>query len=95
MATKGVEVEIFGQRYRLRGEGAEGYIKEVASFVDRKMREMAERTPSVSTLHIAILAALNIADECLKSKKGSEELLRKIKTQRKRLEEFIASEMKE
>src|SRR3990172_8006552 len=58
-----VQVEIYGQSYNLRGEGASGYIQDLASYVDRKMREVSDATATVDSLKVAILAALNIADE--------------------------------
>ncbi len=58
-----VQVEIFGQSYNLRGDAEPGYINELAEFVDRKMREVSDAAPSVDSMKIAILAALNIADE--------------------------------
>ncbi|HYV84436.1 MAG TPA: cell division protein ZapA [Patescibacteria group bacterium] len=58
-----VQVEIYGQSYNLRGEGATAYLQELASYVDRRMREVAEATATVDSLKVAILAALNIADE--------------------------------
>ena len=58
-----LEVEIYGQRYPLRTDGDDEYVRSLAGFVDRKMREVAESTPTVDSLKLAILAALNIADE--------------------------------
>jgi len=58
-----VQVEIYGQSYKLRGEGESGYIQDLASDVDGKMREVSEATATVDSLKVAILAALNIADE--------------------------------
>lgn len=58
-----VQVEIYGQSYNLRGEGEVGYIQDLAAYVDRKMREVSEATATVDSLKVAILAALNIADE--------------------------------
>jgi len=58
-----VQVEIYGQSYNLRGEGESGYIQDLASYVDHKMREVSEATATVDSLKVAILAALNIADE--------------------------------
>jgi cell division protein ZapA len=58
-----IQVEIYGQSYNLRGEGEAGYIQDLASYVDRKMREVSEATATVDSLKVAILAALNIADE--------------------------------
>ena len=58
-----VQVEIYGQSYNLRGEGEVAYIQDLAGYVDRKMREVSESTATVDSLKVAILAALNIADE--------------------------------
>lgn len=60
-----VQVEIFGQQYTLRIDGDEKpeYVESLASYVERKMREIAEGTPTVDSLKLAILAALNITDE--------------------------------
>jgi len=57
------EVEIFGQTYNVRGEGDPNYLTELERFVDARMREVAEEVATVDPMKIAILAALNIADE--------------------------------
>ncbi len=58
-----VEVEILGKTYTVHGDKDHDYVRKVAEYVDRKMREIAQVTGTVSTSRIAILAALNIADE--------------------------------
>ena len=60
--TPSVRVEIFDQVYNLRGTDA-AYIKELAEYVDLKMRAVATQTSTVDTIRLAVLAALNIADE--------------------------------
>ena len=62
-ADESIEVEIFGQTYNVRGEGDPEYLKELARFVDTRMRDVAAQVATVDPLKIAILAALNIADE--------------------------------
>ncbi|HET7183703.1 MAG: cell division protein ZapA [Terriglobales bacterium] len=57
-----VRVEIFDQPYNLRGTDPD-YIFRLAEFVDSKMRAVAEQTSTVDSLRLAVLAALNIADE--------------------------------
>src|SRR5437016_2718991 len=57
-----VRVEIFDQGYDLRGTDAD-YILKLAEYVDGKMRAVAEQTHTVDTARLAVLAALNIADE--------------------------------
>jgi len=58
-----IQVEIFGQTYSVRADGDPEYIRELAGFVDKKMREVSEYAPTVDSAKIAILAALNISDE--------------------------------
>jgi cell division protein ZapA len=55
-------VEIFDQTYNLRGPDAE-YLKKLAEYVDAKMRTVAAQASTVDSLRVAVLAALNIADE--------------------------------
>jgi cell division protein ZapA len=57
-----VRVEIFDQAYNLRGSDPE-YILKLAEYVDSKMRAVAEATNTIDTVRLAVLAALNIADE--------------------------------
>jgi cell division protein ZapA len=58
-----VKAEIFGQTYTIRGELDHDYVMKLASFVDEKMREVADATATVDTQKVAVLAALAIADE--------------------------------
>ena len=61
---EGVEVEIFGQTYRIGGEPEK--IQPAAEFVDRKMREIADNhTARLPVLQVAILAAMEVASEFL------------------------------
>ena len=57
-----IRVEIYDQGYTLRGTDPE-YIVKLADYVDLKMRAVAEKTSTVDSLRVAVLAALNIADE--------------------------------
>ncbi|MEW5806295.1 MAG: cell division protein ZapA [Acidobacteriota bacterium] len=68
------QVEIFGQSYNVRGEGDTDYITEVAAYVDKVMRDVSNSTGIADTFKVAILAALNIADDylALKNKASSE-----------------------
>ena len=58
-----VSVEIRGQRYPIRSALDAQYVHGLASYVDDKMRAAADSTPSGDSLRLAVLAALNIADE--------------------------------
>ncbi len=57
-----VRVDIFDQSYHLRGTDTQ-YIAELAEYVDTKMRMISKQASTVESLKVAVLAALNIADE--------------------------------
>jgi len=61
-ANNSVRVEIYDQAYNLRGTDAD-YIMKLAEYVDTKMRLVSQQTSTVDSLRVAVLAALNIADE--------------------------------
>jgi cell division protein ZapA len=67
------EVEIFGQTYSVRGDGDPNYLMELARLVDSRMREVAAQVATVDPMKIAILAALNIADEFSRYRKQRED----------------------
>jgi cell division protein ZapA len=58
-----VHVEIFGQSYAVRAGAERGYVEQLAGFVDGQMKEVGRSTNTVDSVRIAVLAALNIADE--------------------------------
>lgn len=58
-----VRVSIFGSTYNIQGEADPEYINSLASYLNAKMNEVSDSMPSASAMQIAILAALNIADE--------------------------------
>lgn len=60
--AQSVRVDIFDQGYNLRGSDPD-YIGKLAQYVDGKMRAVAEQTATIDTMRLAVLAALNIADE--------------------------------
>jgi cell division protein ZapA len=63
-----VHVEIFGQTYAVKAGADGGYVEELAAFVDAQMREISRSGGAVDSVRIAVLAALNIADECFRAK---------------------------
>ena len=69
---RSVTVKIFHRTYRLRSQGDAQHIRDLADYVDRHMVRISDRTPTVDTLRVAILAALSIADECLSARRRLE-----------------------
>jgi cell division protein ZapA len=58
-----ITVEIAGQRYPIRSALDERYVTELAAYVDQKMRAASDAAPASDMLGLAVLVALNIADE--------------------------------
>ena len=69
-----IRVTIYDQEYPMGGQLDPEYKRKLAQYVDEKMRSIAKRTQTVESLRLAVLAALNIADECHQLKARHEEL---------------------
>jgi cell division protein ZapA len=76
--TEGIKVVIFDQEYFVRGDLDEAYIQKLGEFLDGRMRAIAGRTRTVDSLRIAVLAALNIADEFHQIKARYEEKTKRV-----------------
>ncbi|MFO7262964.1 MAG: hypothetical protein A6D91_07980 [Bacillaceae bacterium G1] len=70
-----VTVDIYGKTYTIRGDAPTEWITQVAAYVDQKMRDIAGRHLYLDTAKIAVLAALNLADEYFRLKQEHETLL--------------------
>jgi cell division protein ZapA len=68
MTTRVVTVEIHGQRYAVKSDLDQAYIAELAAYLDQKMRLAAEELASADTLRVAVIAALNLADELYRAR---------------------------
>ena len=64
--SESVTVNIFGQEYTLKGAADPAYVQKVAKFVDERMHEVAQGSNRPPTVKVAILAAVNIADELMR-----------------------------
>ncbi len=74
-----VNVKIFGQEFTIKGEDAPEYVEELSEFVDKKMREVASASSVITSHKVAILTAINIADELFRLRRemgGQEEEIR-------------------
>lgn len=94
-SSTSVDVEIFGAIYHVRGEQDQQHLLRLAEMVDQKMREISEKAPTVDTGKIAILAALNLADELLQCNNQQEgervEIMEKVAELTKVLTEALNS----
>jgi cell division protein ZapA len=67
------KVVIYNQTYNLRSDHDPEYIHELAAHVDRRMHEIARATMTVDSLRVAILAALQVADELYQARREMKE----------------------
>ncbi len=71
--SKPIEIEVYGQRFSLQGGSDEAYIQELASFVDDHMRTLTQNMKTGTPAKLAILAAVNIADQLFQQKRQQQD----------------------
>lgn len=84
-----VTVEIAGQRYPIRSSLDERYVAELAAYVDQKMRTAALAAPSTDMLGLAVLVALNVADELFRARSEQSTAHGEINERALRLERLV------
>lgn len=84
-----LKVELLGQQFTLRGEEDTGHLERVADFVKRKLGDVGAGTRSVGPTKVALLTALNIADDYIKAMDESTELKREVETRSRTLLELL------
>ena len=66
------KIQIFGKTYNLKSSSGKVETEEVAVYVDSKMRELAAMSSKTPTLDLAVLTALNIAQELIELQKQTD-----------------------
>ena len=68
---RSIAVRILGHEYRIKSEADEEQVERVARYVDETMTRIRERTKTVDSLDLAVLAALNLANDLLAHREGT------------------------
>jgi len=89
---RSVTVQIGGARYALKTDEDDRWVKAVAAFVDAKFRDTQKHTRTVDTQAVAVLTALQIAEELFSERQQSSELRKKIREKSQSLLEVLARE---
>ena len=89
---RSVTVQIAGVRYALKTEEDDRWVKAVAAFVDGKIREVQKHTRTIDTQAVAVLTALQIAEELFNERRQSSELRKKIRDKSQSLLDALARE---
>lgn len=89
---KTVNVEIMGQRFTVSSDAEEVYVRKVAEYVDGKIQEVLKTGRPVAKSSVAMLAALNIADEYYRLKESYEAMASRLGRLAKRLSTTLTEE---
>ena len=95
MAAGQIRVNIFGSEYTLVSDSDENYVKEIAQYIDEKMRVIDKNHSIKSTAKVAILAALNITEELFQERLYRQKLLDQLDEEAKRLNRGLAEVLEE
>jgi cell division protein ZapA len=84
-----IHIHVSGQRYPIRTTLPAAYVQELAAYVDRKMAAAAEASPSSDAVGLAVLTALNIADEFFRTRDAQQDETESITTRAEALERIV------
>jgi cell division protein ZapA len=88
-ADRVVHVEIFGQQYPVRSSLDAAYIQDLAAYVNAKMRAASDATPNSDVLRLAVLTALNLADELFRCADGERRRTAQVSQRAAALEQLL------
>ncbi|HXF76505.1 MAG TPA: cell division protein ZapA [Methylomirabilota bacterium] len=89
---KALDVEILGQKFTISSDAEENYMLKIAGYVDDKMQELLRSSKPVAKSNLAMLAALNIADEYHRLKDAHDSILRRLDQLSKKLSTTLSEE---
>jgi len=69
-----MRIDIYDQSYNVNPGQDEEHVKKLAAYVDEKMREVSDATHMADSLKVAVLAALNMADELFTLRERQEQI---------------------
>jgi cell division protein ZapA len=87
-----VTVQIAGVRYALKTDEDERWVKSVAALVDERFREIQKKARTPDTQAVAMLTALQIAEELFRERRDTSELRKKIREKSQSLLDVLSRE---
>ena len=93
LEPESVKVDIFGKTYTLKGDADSDYVQKVAAFVNERMDEIAANSAVASTAKVAILAAVNIADELFREQQKRLETMASLEDKSDQITHLLVKEM--
>jgi cell division protein ZapA len=89
---RSVSVQIAGVRYSLKTDEDERWVKSIAAFIDGKMRDVQKGTRTVDTQAVAVLTALQVAEELFAERRDTRELRKNIREKSQTLLDYLERE---
>ena len=71
--SQAFEIEVYGCRYTIRGDAEESYVRELGRHVDEQMHKLATKMRNATPMQLAVLTAINLADELSQARKQRQE----------------------
>jgi cell division protein ZapA len=90
-ASRVVHVEIHGQRYAVRSDLDPAYITELAMYFDEKMKLASTEIQTADSLCLAVIAALNVADELFRARAAGDGLGDEVRARTAAIERIVDS----
>jgi len=87
------EVSILNQKFVLKSDADERYVQKVADYLNKKLHDIMNNSKSVSTLNVALLAALNVTDDFFRMREKSKESQNSVEQKIKELVSFIDTQI--
>jgi cell division protein ZapA len=78
-----ITVDIFGEPYSLKSNADVDRVKRIARLVDQRMSRISRANPRLSPVKVAVLAALNLAEEILLLEEDYQQLIKMVKEEEK------------
>ena len=86
---KQYHIRVLGEDISVLSDSGDEYVETVVKYVNDKVKEIQNTTKTINTVHVAILAALNIADEYYKVKEIKENICQQMESRSEKLIHLI------
>jgi cell division protein ZapA len=92
---RSISISIAGQKYTIKSDAEESYVHSLADLVDEKIKQVQRGAKTASRDAVAVLAALQIADDLVRERNGRAELRRRVREKSRAIRALIATHISE
>jgi cell division protein ZapA len=87
---RSITITVAGQKFTIKSDADESYVRSLAELVDDKIRQVQRGAKTATRDAVAVLAALQIADELVRERQGRGELRRRVREKSRAMRALIA-----